>query len=172
MTERPLKSIDRHNTDIYKDLEEIDIDIEDKDKAFRFSCIRAENITRKTSPINMKIRLTYCGMRPINLLADLTNYLMLELGQPMHAYDSSKVSSIRVKTFDKPFTFTTLDGEERKIDTETLMICDDQEPVGIAGVMGGALSEIVDDTDSVLLESANFDAKNYSPVSNKIRTSQ
>ena len=158
LTERPLKPIDLHDTEIYKDLEEIDIDIEDKDKAFRFSCIKADNITRKSSPINMKIRLTYCGMRPINLLADLTNYLMLELGQPMHAYDSSKVSSIRVKTFDKPFTFTTLDGEERKIDTETLMICDDQEPVGIAGVMGGALSEIVDDTDSVLLESANFDA--------------
>ncbi len=168
LTKRPLKAMELHNTEVYKDLEEIDVEIEDKDKAYRFSCITAENITRKASPINMKIRLSYCGMRPINLLADLTNYLMLELGQPMHAYDHRKVSSIRVKTFDKPFDFLTLDGEERKIDSETLMICDNQEPVGIAGIMGGELSEIQDDTDSVLIESANFDAATIRRGSTKL----
>ena len=158
LTQRPLKPIEVHNTDTYKDLPEIDIEIEDKEKAYRYSCITAKNVTKKISPINMKIRLTYCGMRPINLLADLTNYIMLEMGQPMHAFDNKKVSRIRVKTFDQPFNFLTLDGEERKVETETLMICDDNEPVAIAGIMGGELSEIVEDTDSLLLESANFDA--------------
>jgi len=97
-------------------------------------------------------------MRPINLLADLTNYLMMEIGQPMHAYDNRKVKDIRVKTFSEPVEFLTLDGVLRKIDTETLMICNSKEPVGVAGIMGGELSSIADDTTSVLLESANFDA--------------
>jgi phenylalanyl-tRNA synthetase beta chain len=97
-------------------------------------------------------------MRPINLLADLTNYLMMELGQPMHAFDNSKVSKIRVKTYPEVVNFKTLDGMERKIDTETLLICDEKEPVAVAGIMGGELSEITGDTDCVLLESANFDA--------------
>ena len=77
LTQRPLKPIEVHNTDTYKDLPEIDIEIEDKEKAYRYSCITAKNVTKKISPINMKIRLTYCGMRPMNLLADLTNYIML-----------------------------------------------------------------------------------------------
>jgi phenylalanyl-tRNA synthetase beta chain len=96
-------------------------------------------------------------MRPINLLADLTNYLMMEIGQPMHAYDNRRVKDIRVKTFSEPFEFLTLDGVTRKIDTDTLMICDSKGPIGIAGIMGGELSSIFDDTSSVLLESANFD---------------
>ena len=121
-----------------------------------------DNITKKKSPINMRIRLTYCGMRPINLLADLTNYLMMEIGQPMHAYDNSKVKEIRVKTFTEPIEFLTLDGVSRKIDTDTLMICNTKEPIGIAGVMGGELSSISDDTCSVLLESANFDGTSCS----------
>ena len=66
--------------------------------------------------MNMRIRLFYCGMRAINLLADLTNYLMLEMGQPMHAFDSRKVESIRIKRFNAPFTFQTLDKVERNID--------------------------------------------------------
>ena len=84
----------------------------------------------------MRIRLFYCGMRAINYLADLTNYLMLEMGQPMHAFDSRKVEKIRIKRFDKPFTFKTLDGVERNIDENTLMICNGNTPVAIAGIMG------------------------------------
>jgi len=107
-------------------------------------------------------------MRPINLLADLTNYLMLELGQPMHAFDNSKVSKIRVKTYPETISFQTLDGQERKIDTETLLICDEKEPVAIAGIMGGLLSEITDETDSLLLESANFDATSVRKSSSRL----
>ncbi len=97
-------------------------------------------------------------MRAINFLADLTNYLMLEMGQPMHAFDSRKVGKIRIRRFDKPFTFKTLDGVERNIDENTLMICNDENPVAIAGIMGGLDSEIVDDTTTLTLESATFDA--------------
>lgn len=157
LTGRPLKALDVLNTDKYKELAQIDVKVEDTEKCFRYSCITVSNIKAKKSPVNMRIRLTYCGMRPINLLADLTNYLMMELGQPMHAFDNSKVSKIRVKTYPEVVNFKTLDGNDRKIDTETLLICDEKEPVAVAGIMGGELSEITEDTDSVLLESANFD---------------
>jgi phenylalanyl-tRNA synthetase beta chain len=157
LTKRPLKPLDVLCTEKYKDLAQIDVKVEDSDKCYRYSCITVSGIKVKKSPINMKIRLTYCGMRPINLLADLTNYLMIELGQPMHAFDNAKVSKIRVKTYPETVNFKTLDGNERKVDTDTLLICDEKEPAAIAGIMGGELSEITDDTDSVLLESANFD---------------
>jgi phenylalanyl-tRNA synthetase beta chain len=157
LTGRALKPLDVMNTGIYKDLAQIDVKVEDTERCFRYSCITVSNIKVKKSPVNMRIRLTYCGMRPINLLADLTNYLMMELGQPMHAFDNAKVSKIRVKTYPEVVDFKTLDGTTRKVDTDTLLICDEKEPAAIAGIMGGELSEITDDTDSVLLESANFD---------------
>lgn len=157
LTKRPLKPLEVADTSIYKDLPGIDVKVENNDKIYRYSCITVANINEKKSPINMKIRLTYCGMRPINLLADLTNYLMMEMGQPMHAFDHSKVSKIRVKTYPDTVNFLTLDGVERKVDSDTLLICDEKEPVAIAGIMGGELSEITDNTDSLLLESANFD---------------
>lgn len=158
LTKRPLKPLDVMDTSVFKELSPIDVKVENTDKTYRYSCIAISNIKVKKSPINMRIRLTYCGMRPINLLADLTNYLMMELGQPMHAFDYGKVSKISVKTFSEPINFRTLDGVDRIVDTDTLMICDDKEANCIAGVMGGELSEITDATDSVLLESANFDA--------------
>ncbi|MDD4112181.1 MAG: phenylalanine--tRNA ligase subunit beta [Herbinix sp.] len=157
LNKRPLKPLEVADTSMYKDLTSIDLEVLDNQRTYRFSCITMDNIRKKKSPINMRIRLTYCGMRPINLLADLTNYLMMEIGQPMHAYDNRKVKDIRVKTFSEPFEFLTLDEQTRKIDSDTLMICDSKEPIGIAGVMGGELSSISDDTSSVLLESANFD---------------
>lgn len=158
LTKRPLKPLEVMDTSIYKDLQAIDVKVENVEKCYRYSCLSIGNITKKRSPINMRIRLSYCGMRPINLLADLTNYLMMELGQPMHAFDNAKVSSIRVKTYPEAVNFITLDSVERKVDTDTLLICNEKEPVAIAGIMGGELSEITDETNSLLLESANFDA--------------
>ena len=154
---RPLKEIPVVDLSAYENLPKVDLKIEDP-LCLRYSSIQVENITKNVSPQNMKIRLFYCGMRSINLLADLTNYLMLEMGQPMHAFDSRKVEKIRIKRFDKPFTFTTLDGVERAIDENTLMICDDNTPVAIAGIMGGLDSEIVEDTTRLTLESATFDS--------------
>lgn len=154
---RELKPLDAEDTAHYSALPQLDLKIEDP-LCRRYSCMSVKNITRKISPVNMRIRLFYCGMRAINFLADLTNYIMLEMGQPMHAFDSRKINKIRIKRFEKPFKFTTLDGVERNIDENTLMICNDNTPVAIAGIMGGLDSEIVDDTDSLTLESATFDA--------------
>lgn len=157
LTGRTLKPLDLFDITQYNNLNKVCINIERKDKVYRYSCITIENITKNISPANMRIRLYYCGMRSINLLTDLTNYVMLEVGQPMHAFDNAKVKSITVKTFDKPFRFRTLDEMERDVDADTLMICNENEPVAIAGIIGGKDSEIRPDTTSVLLESANFD---------------
>lgn len=157
LANRPLKPLDTVDLNAYNNLPKVDMKIEDP-LCLRYSCLQVENIHTAVSPVNMRIRLYYCGMRAINFLADLTNYLMLEMGQPMHAFDSRKVEKIRVKRFEKPFTFQTLDGVERNIDENTLMICNDNTPVAIAGIMGGLDSEIVEDTTTLTLESATFDA--------------
>ncbi len=155
---RELREVPKEDLSKYDHLSPVDIKITDSVNCFRYSGLTLENVTKKISPVNMRIRLFYCGTRGINLLADLTNYLMLELGQPMHAFDNRKVSKIDVKRFDTVSTFKTLDDIEREIDENTLMICNEDGPVAIAGIMGGLNSEIVDDTSSLLLESANFDA--------------
>lgn len=154
---RPLKALDTVDLHDYDGLPKIDMKIEDP-LCQRYSCLQVENIHTTVSPVNMRIRLFYCGMRSINFLADLTNYLMLEMGQPMHAFDSRKVEKLRIKRFDTSFKFQTLDGVERKIDENTLMICNGDTPVAIAGIMGGLDSEIVEDTTTLTLESATFDA--------------
>lgn len=154
---RELKSLETVDLSKYDNLPKVDMKIED-DLCQRYSCLQVENINTSVSPVNMRIRLYYCGMRAINFLADLTNYLMLEMGQPMHAFDSRKVEKIRIKRFETPFVFQTLDGVERNIDENTLMICNGDNPVAIAGIMGGLDSEIVDDTHTLTLESATFNA--------------
>ena len=154
---RELKSLDMVDLSKYDNLPKIDMKVEDP-LCQRYSCLQVENITKNVSPVNMRIRLFYCGMRSINLLADLTNYLMLEMGQPMHAFDSRKVEKLRIKRFDAPHVFRTLDGVDRSCDENTLMICNDNTPVAIAGIMGGLDSEIVEDTTRLTLESATFDA--------------
>lgn len=154
---RPLKPLDTVDLHAYDALPKVNMKIEDP-LCQRYSCLQVENIHTTVSPVNMRIRLYYCGMRAINFLADLTNYLMLEMGQPMHAFDSRKVEKLRIKRFQKPFAFQTLDGVERHIDENTLMICNGDTPVAIAGIMGGLDSEIVEDTTTLTLESATFDA--------------
>ena len=153
---RELKPLDVADLSVYAELPQLDIKIE-SDDCLRYSGIRFDNVSVNVSPMNMRIRLYYCGMRAINFLTDMTNYLMLEVGQPMHAFDSRKVEKIRVKKFEKPFEFKTLDGVVRNIDENTLMICNDDVPVAVAGIMGGLDSEIVEDTTSLTLESACFD---------------
>ena len=153
---RELKPLEVADLSAYAELPALDIKIEDDD-CLRYSGLKFDNVSVNVSPTNMRIRLFYCGMRAINFLADMTNYLMLEMGQPMHAFDSRKVEQIRIKKFGNPFTFQTLDGVERSIDENTLMICNGDEPVAIAGIMGGLDSEIVADTTSLTLESACFD---------------
>jgi phenylalanyl-tRNA synthetase beta chain len=155
---RPLKPYAKEDLAIYQSLPEVPIEVKNTDLVYRYSAMAFRNITVAKAPTNMRIRLYRCGMRAINLLADLTNYIMLELGQPMHAFDYKRVRQIEVGTYPEPFTFATLDGKERTIGTDTLMISSQGVPVGVAGIMGGLASEIVSDTNSFLLESATFDA--------------
>lgn len=164
---RELKPLPKADLSVYNNLPKIDLKIEDP-ICQRYSCLQFENITRHVSPVNMRIRLFYCGMRAINFLADITNYIMLEMGQPMHAFDSRKVEKIRIKRFDKSFDFETLDGVKRHIDENTLMICNGNSPVAIAGIMGGLDSEIVEDTSSLTLESATFEASSIRKSSSRL----
>lgn len=156
IADRPLRPVPVFDARNIEKLPEVDVKIEDE-RCYRYTSAIVTGITRKVSPMTMRIRLFYCGLRAINFLADLTNYVMLELGQPMHAFDYSVVQKVNVRRFADEFNFTTLDGVERKIDSETLMICSDDKPMAIAGIMGGLNSEIEDTTTSLLLESANFD---------------
>ena len=157
IAKRPLKAPELLDTKQFEGLPAVLVDVKATDLVYRYSAIKVKNVTRKVSPVNMRIRLFYCGSRAINFLADLTNYVMMELGQPMHAFDNAKVDKIEVQTFPAGLKFTTLDGVERNIDENMLMITSGDEPVAIAGVMGGDASKIEDDTTTLLLESATFD---------------
>ena len=157
ITGRKLKPLEVEDLSVYNNLKKLDINIENKDDCYRYSALTIDNVTKKVSSYKMKTRLTYCGLRPISLLVDMTNYIMLELGQPMHAFDKNFIKSINVKTLKQNEMFTTLDDTERKLDAGTLMIYNENTPVAIAGVMGGQNTQITDDTTSLFLESANFD---------------
>ena len=124
----------------------------------RYTGRMVRNVKIAPSPAWMRERIRNAGMRPINNIVDITNYVMLEYGQPMHAFDFScvKGGEIHVRCAREGETIQTLDGTERKLTPSMLCICDTEKPVGVAGVMGGANSEIVGDTAMVLFESANF----------------
>ena len=136
----------------------VDIDIEDGELCPRYTARMVKNVKIQPSPAWMRERLRNSGVRSINNIVDITNYVMLEYGQPMHAFDFSCVEGghIIVRTAREGETIQTLDGNQRKLTTSMLCICDENRPVCVAGVMGGANSEIVGDTAMVLFESANF----------------
>ena len=141
-----------------KEGKKLDIVVNNKDLCPRYTGIKLGNITKKISPFDIQTALYYTGSRSISLLVDLTNYLMLELGQPMHAFDARKVESIEVGLAKDNDKFTTLDGVERTLSNEDLMIKKNNKYFAIAGVMGGLESEIEEDTNSIILESANFNS--------------
>lgn len=134
----------------------IDIKVVDTEKCNRYSALRMSNISSFATDWTMQVRLYYCGMRSISLLVDLTNYVMLDLGQPLHAFDGKCMDKVVIKSPEAPMSFVTLDGVTRNIDTNTLMIYNGDIPVAIAGIMGGQDSEIKNNSYSILLESANF----------------
>ena len=136
----------------------LDIEIEDGDLCPRYTARLVKNVKIQPSPAWMRERLRNSGVRPINNIVDITNYVMLEYGQPMHAFDFSCVEDgkIIVRTAREGETIQTLDGKDHVLTTDMLCICDAHKPVCVAGVMGGANSEIIGDTAMVLFESANF----------------
>ena len=136
----------------------VSIDIADPALCPRYTARMVKNVKIAPSPLWLRQRLRASGVRPISNIVDITNYVMLEYGQPMHAFDFSCVEGkhIIVRTAKEGETITTLDGNPRALTTKMLCICDENRPVCVAGVMGGANSEIVGDTAMVLFESANF----------------
>ncbi len=136
----------------------LDIEIEDRQKCPRYSAMLFEEAAGKKSPLWLKNRLTLCGIRPLDLMVDLTNYVMLETGQPLHAFDRKLLHSnkIIVRNAKKGEEIRTIDDTVRKLSEEDLVIADEKKAVALAGVMGGKDTEINSSTRDVLLESANF----------------
>ena len=148
----------------------IKVTVKDEDLCPRYCARVVKNIKIGPSPKWMQRRLASVGIRPINNLVDITNYVMEEYGQPMHAYDLDTIAGheIIVKRAEEGETFTTLDGQERNMDSSVLMICDGEKSVGIAGIMGGENSMITDDVHTMLFEAACFDGTNIRKSSKKV----
>jgi phenylalanyl-tRNA synthetase beta chain len=138
----------------------IDVDIKDKERCPRYCGVTISGVKVEASPSWLQNRLKAIGLSPINNIVDATNYVLHELGQPLHAFDANKISGnkVLVKTCEAGTTFTTLDGIKRKLDVEDLMICDAEKPMCIAGVFGGIDSGVTAQTTNIFLESAYFDA--------------
>ncbi|MBE6687911.1 MAG: phenylalanine--tRNA ligase subunit beta [Ruminococcaceae bacterium] len=136
----------------------VSVEVRDPDLCPRYSCKVVKNVKIKPSPKWMRSRLRAMGVRPINNIVDITNYVMLEYGQPMHAFDYNYIDGgkIVVRRAAQGETVTTLDGNVRELTTDMLTISDSKKPVGLAGIMGGENSEINENTTTVVFESANF----------------
>lgn len=155
----PVVKVQGNGEDVNK---YISVEVQDRDLCSRYCARVCKNIKIGPSPEWMQRRLAACGIRPINNLVDITNYVMEEYGQPMHAYDlntiaGNKIIVRRAKDGDE---FQTLDGQMRKLDSEVLMICDADKEIGLAGIMGGENSKITDNVDTVLFEAACFNGAN------------
>ena len=153
---RELKPLALADSTIWDHLPVFPLVIEDEENCPGYCCLDIDGLTRAFAPVRMQSYLLSTGLRPINLLVDLTNFIMCELGQPMHAFDGKRVRDIIVRPFGKRGIFRTLDSIERNMLPDDLMICDHDGSIALAGIMGGEESEIRDDTSRVLLESANF----------------
>ena len=146
------------------------VSVEDNRLCPRYCARMVKNIKLAPSPVWMQRRLAACGIRPINNIVDITNYVMEEYGQPMHAFDYDQLAGheIIVKCAADGDTFQTLDGQERKLDNTFLMINDGEKAVGIAGIMGGENSKITDDVKTMVFESACFDGTNIRLSAKKV----
>lgn len=140
----------------------VSVEVQDTKLCPRYTARVVKNIKLAPSPEWMQRRLASVGIRPINNIVDITNYVMEEYAQPMHAYDLDKLADhkIVVRKAKKDEPFVTLDGQERTLDDSMLVICDGEKPVGIAGIMGGENSKITDDVTTMLFEAATFDGTN------------
>ncbi len=148
----------------------VTVDVQAADLCPRYTARLVKNIKIAPSPEWMQRRLAASGIRPINNIVDITNYVMEEYGQPMHAYDFDTIagSKIIVRRAGEGEEFVTLDGQTRKLDPSVLMICDAEKSIGIAGIMGGENSKITDDVKTMLFEAACFDGTNIRLSAKKI----
>jgi phenylalanyl-tRNA synthetase beta chain len=150
--------------------DDISITIEDEDKCHRYVGIVVDNVKVGESPNWLKNRLTAIGLRPINNVVDITNFVNHEISQPLHAFDYDLIGNkeIIVKSYDEDKKFTTLDSMERTVPAGSLFICDGNGPVAIAGVMGGENSEVTEGTTKILIESAYFDPSSIRKTSKSL----
>lgn len=153
----PLKELETYPIPNVKDY---NVEILAKDKCKRYTAIKIDNVYVKESPIWMKNLITNAGMRPINAIVDITNYVMMAVGQPTHAFDSTHVvgEKIVVRNAKENEKLLLLDNNELDLTTEDLVICDIESPLALAGIKGGKKDSILSTTTSVLLEVANFEA--------------
>lgn len=170
LTGRALRLPEISLPDITGSGEQIEVDIQSPEKCPRYTAQLLGNAKVSPSPDWMQQRLRLCGLRPINNLVDITNYVMLETGQPLHAFDRSLIKGKRILIRDagQIGEMQTLDGKKQKLNREDLLIADDTEPLALAGVMGGARSEIQQDTETVLLETAAFSPSDIRATSKRL----
>ena len=177
LRQNPLGAIERLNLKAAAEAEFVDLEIADPDLCPRYTATMVRDVEVKPSPLWMQLRLQRAGMRPITNVVDITNYVMWELGQPLHAFDYGIVSprpgssqpAIIVRRAAPGEKMTTLDEEKRVFDNDMLLITDGEGPVGIGGVMGGLDSEVDDETRHVLLEAANFAFLNIRRTSQQLK---
>jgi len=146
----------------------LEVKVEDKDACPRYMAVKIDGVEVKESPAWLRERLIAVNQKPINNIVDLTNYIMLECGQPLHAFDATKVKKITVRKAKKDEILETLDEKERNLNENDLVITDDKNSIAIAGIMGGKESGISNETTSLILESANFKAAAIRKTSQKL----
>ena len=162
LTDRTLRRPDTVLAQNAPDIRDLtSVEIQNPDMCPRYSARLLSGVTVGRSPQWLEKRLLSVGLKPINSIVDITNYVMMETGQPLHAFDFDRLAEnrivVRTRISEAEKTFVTLDGKERAIEDDMLMICDGKAPVAVAGVMGGENSEITQITTNVLIESAHFD---------------
>jgi phenylalanyl-tRNA synthetase beta chain len=170
LTHQPLREPDLSFGATDAGADRFSVTVEAPDLCARYVMALIENVAIEPSPAWMQERLLAAGMRPINTVVDITNYVMLEYGQPLHAFDYDRVAEQRVSVRRAAAgeRLLTLDGVDRELDDSMLVIADPRGPIGLAGVMGGANSEIHEGTRRILLESANFNGINIRKTSTRL----
>lgn len=163
----PEISYDTHEGNVN---DQMKVGIENAGLCKRFVGRIVKDVKIEESPKWLKDKLRSCGVRPINNLVDITNFIMLELGQPMHAYDMDRLdfNEINVRNAKQGEKIVTLDGEERTLEESMLVIADKEKPIGIAGIMGGEHTKVLSDTKTIFFESANFDGTSIRKSSKKL----
>ncbi len=177
LSRAPLQAAERLELRAVEDPDFIELEISDPDLCPRYTATRIRDVEIKPAPLWMQLRLRRAGMRPINNVVDITNYVMWELGEPLHAFDyddlrpreGAEEPAIIVRRAHEGEQMHTLDGELRTFDDEMLLITDGGGPVAVAGVMGGLESEVAEETDDVLLEAANFNFLNVRRTAQQLK---
>ena len=171
---KKVKDIDLSYTEAGEDINKsFEVDVQTKENCKLFLAKKVTNVTVKESPKFIKNRLMACGIRPINNVVDISNYVMLEVGQPLHFYDADRLGNkIVVRMAENEEKLTTLDNIERNLNPNDIVIADAQKPIGLAGVMGGLTTEVEDDTKNIIIEAAVFNSVKVRMTSNKILRSE